>query len=143
MSRAEALIHHAAAALVGITGLAYFWTLWLAELPADEFGIGVHPLQGDFQHLHILTAPILIFASGLIWKRHAWARIKEQHKKHRRTGILLATTLLPMVLSGYLLQISVEEIWREIWRWVHSGTSGLWLLAYGIHQFERTRNQKA
>ena len=140
MSRAEALLHHAAALLVGTTGLAYFWALWLAQVAADEFGPGIHPLQDDFQYLHILAAPALVFASGLIWKRHAWKRIKNGHREHRRTGILLAASLVPMILSGYLLQVSVEEFWREAWRWVHSGVSGLWILAYGIHQLQRARD---
>ncbi|MBS1152453.1 MAG: hypothetical protein H6Q89_4151, partial [Myxococcaceae bacterium] len=39
----------------------------------------------------------------------------------------------PMVASGYLLQVSVEPLWRTIFLWTHLATSALWVLGYVIH----------
>ena len=44
-----------------------------------------------------------------------------------------------MILSGYLLQVSYAEPWREIWRVTHLLSSLVWLIAYGVHQLSKAR----
>jgi hypothetical protein len=39
-----------------------------------------------------------------------------------------------MILSGYLLQISVHPDWRKAWIVLHVSTSLLWLLSFVVHQ---------
>ena len=63
MTRTEAWFSHVAAALVGGTGLVYGWMRYFAESD-DPFAIANHPWQPHFQHLHVLTAPLLVFACG-------------------------------------------------------------------------------
>lgn len=133
MTRAEAWLQHTANVLVGGTGVVYGWMLYFAE-PADEFALVNHSAQPAVHALHVLTAPLLVFAGGLIWQRHVWARVRSGYPGRRPTGLVLAATLLPMIASGYLLQTAVDEGWRSVWLWVHLVTSGLWLLAYGVHQ---------
>ncbi|HXO18770.1 MAG TPA: hypothetical protein VOA87_02470, partial [Thermoanaerobaculia bacterium] len=72
MTRLEAWTVHAATILVGSTGLVYAWMRYLLA-PADPFAVVNHPLQPLVQHLHVLAAPLLVFAVGLIWRRHVWA----------------------------------------------------------------------
>ena len=55
----------------------------------------------------------------------------------RPTGLALASSFLPMVASGYLLQTAESESWREAWVWVHVATSCLWLVAMGVHLVSR------
>jgi hypothetical protein len=43
-----------------------------------------------------------------------------------------------MVLSGYLLQISGDPAWRQIWLVSHLVSSLIWLPFYAIHQLTRT-----
>ncbi len=132
MSRPQAWLLHASSLTVGGTGLTYGYMRYFAE-PSDPFSIVNHPLQSDVQHLHILLAPLGLFACGWIWQNHVWKRVRSGIKKHRRSGWLLMATLVPMVFSGYLVQVSEQESARLLWAWVHGITSCVWLLFALIH----------
>lgn len=136
MTRAEAWLQHAANVLVGGTGLVYAWMRYLV-VPDDPYAVVNHPLERDVQHLHVLAAPLLVFAVALVWQRHVWARVRSGFAVRRPTGLALASSFLPMVASGYLLQTAESEAWREAWVWVHVATSCLWLLAMGVHLVSR------
>ena len=133
MSRFEAFFLHLSNVLVGGTGLVYAWMIYLAE-PADPYAVVSHPWQPHLQHLHVLAAPLLVFAAGLIWRRHVVACWKQGIRQRHRSGVSLALTLVPMVVSGYLIQTAVEPGWRQAWVWIHLVTAALWVLGYLVHQ---------
>lgn len=133
MTRFETWLQHGSNLLVGGTGLVYGWMRYFAE-SQDPFALVNHPLQPDLQHMHVLCAPLLVFAAGMIWPRHVWSRLRSGFSPRRPTGLVLAISLAPMVLSGYLLQVSVDELWRSIWIWIHGLVSCLWLVGYLVHQ---------
>lgn len=132
MTRFEAWLVHLANLLVGGTGLVYAWFRYVAA-PVDEFS-AVHPAQGLAQHAHVLAAPLLVFALGLIWRGHVWAGLRLGSAARRRSGVALLALAAPMVASGYLLQIAVEPAWREAWIVVHVAASLLWILGTLAHQ---------
>jgi hypothetical protein len=133
VSRFEAWFLHLSSLLVGGTGLVYAWMVYLVK-PADPYSVVNHPWQPAVQHLHILVAPLLVFAAGMVWRRHAWSHWQRGVEPRRRSGASLIFTLVPMVVSGYLIQTAVEGDWRRIWVVVHLVASGLWLLGYLAHQ---------
>jgi len=133
VSRFEAWMLHLSSLLVGGTGLVYAWMVFLSK-PADPYAVVNHPLQPQVQHLHILAAPLLVFAVGLVWRRHVWLHWRQGVQKSRRSGLSLVLTAVPMVLSGYLIQTAVDGDWRQVWVWIHLVASGLWLLGYLAHQ---------
>lgn len=133
MSRFEAWMLHLSNLLVGGTGLVYAWMVFLAE-PSDPYAVVNHPLQPQAQHLHILLAPLLVFTAGLVWRRHVWSQWKRGIEERRRSGLSMIFVLVPMIVSGYLIQTATGDEWRRIWVWVHLATSGLWLLGYLAHQ---------
>ena len=134
MTRTEAWSHHVANALVGGTGVVYAWMLYLVT-PDDPFALVNHPHQPTFHALHIVTAPLLVFVAGVSWKRHVWARVRSGYPHRRKTGLTLFALLFPMVSSGYLLQVSVDETLRQVYLVTHVATSVLWILTYLAHQF--------
>ena len=138
MSRFERwLIHLSNLAVVG-TGLVY--TLMLFGLESDDpFSVVNHPLQPQTQHLHVMVAPLFVFAVGLIWRRHIWGHWSGRKPQSRRSGVSLLFLLAPMVASGYLLQISVDPSWRGVWSIVHLLTGGLWVLAFAGHYLSARR----
>lgn len=138
MTRLEAWCTHLATLLVGGTGLVYAWMRYLAT-PLDPDALVSHPWQPTVQHLHVLTAPLLVFAAGLLWRRHIWEGLRWRPRERLRSGIALALALLPMVASGYLLQTSVEPWWHQCWVIVHGTASTLWLVGYGAHQLSPRR----
>lgn len=141
MTKRTAWFLHLSALLVGGTGLVFGWMLYLAE-PVDEFAIVNHPWQPDVQHLHVLTAPLLVFTCGLIWFAHVWRRIRSGYPHRRKTGIVLAVLLGPMIASGYLIQVSVDPTWRLAWVWTHGVSSSLWVIVYVAHQFSGRQLQR-
>jgi len=132
VSRLEAWLLHVANFLVGGTGLVYAVVRYLLE-PSDPFS-PVHPAQPPVQHAHVWTAPLLLFAVGLVWKAHAWAGVRLGVRSRRRTGLVLVLSLAPMALSGGFLQTAVSPGWRAVWVAIHLATSFLWLAGYAAHQ---------
>jgi hypothetical protein len=133
LSRWEVWLLQASNLLVIGTGLVYGFMRYLMS-PADEWAVVNHPWQPHLQHLHVLTAPLLVFAVGLVWHRHVSRHYASGTPNRRRTGLTIAGAAAPMIASGYLLQIAVEPAWRRAWIVVHVTTSVLWLLGYLAHQ---------
>ena len=133
MTRLEAWFLHVATLLVGGGGLVYAWMRYLAR-PDDPFAVVNHPWQPEAQHLHVLAAPLLVFAIGLIWKAHAWPAVRLRVAARRRSGLALVATAAPMVASGYLLQTATAAGWRQAWLVIHLVASALWLGGYLAHQ---------
>lgn len=132
MTKNQARFEHIANALVGFSGLLYAYFRYFCA-SSDPFSAAPHPLETWMQAAHIVVAPILVFAAGLIWKDHVWNKIKKSRSPRRFTGITLAVMLLPMIVSGYLVQTTVDDGWRKTWAISHWVTSGLWLGAYLGH----------
>ncbi len=138
MNRPTAWFMHGSTLAVGVTGLIYAWMLYFAK-PSDDFAIVNHPWQPSLQGLHIISAPLLIFGLGLLWQSHAWGRWRSGSRARRRSGLVLGLAIAPMIMSGYLLQVATDELWREVWVWVHLISSLLWLPGYAWHQLIRSR----
>jgi len=132
VSRGQALFLHLANIAVCGTGLIYAWMRYLGE-PADEWAVVNHPWQPQLQHLHVLAAPLLVFAVGLIWSAHVLGKMKIC-RTNIIAGIGLTALFLPMASSGYLLQVAVDPGWRRTWIWAHVVSSLLWVSAFVLHQ---------
>lgn len=131
---------HISTILVGVTGVVYAVMRYLME-PADAFSVVGHPWQPGVQYLHIVAAPFAVFAIGLIWKNHIYDHYRRGLATGRRSGISLMLTMAPMVVSGYLIQVSVGEFWRTAWIVVHCVTSFLWITGYLMHQLTHLRRR--
>ncbi len=132
MNRTELLFVHVANGLVAATGLVYAAMRYFMT-PVDEFSVVNHPWQPHVQHLHVLSAPLLVFAVGLIWSRHVLLRLRNGDNG-RVSGLGLLVGFVPMALSGYLVQVAVQPSWRAMWIVVHVASSMLWLVAFTLHQ---------
>jgi len=140
MTRAQAWTLHVANALVGGTGLVYAWMRYVAEAD-DPFAVVNHPWQPAVQHAHVLVAPLLVFAVGMVWTGHAWHHYRSRTAHRRRTGLSLGLLFLPMAASGYALQVCADERWRLAWVWCHGLASALWVVATAAHLLGRRRAQ--
>ena len=141
MSRWERLLQYGSNALVVGTGMVYAVMRYFMT-PVDEWAVVNHPWQPHVQHLHVLTAPLLVFACGLIWQRHVAGRMRADERNRRVSGPGLAVAFVPMIASGYLLQITSTAGWRQTWLVVHLLTAGLWILLTATH-FLRWRVARA
>lgn len=125
-------LHLAALATAG-TGLMDGLLRWFG-MRMGEFGPEPHPWLPAAQHLHVLTAPLLLFALGMTVRGHLQAKLK-RGSEGRRTGLGAAFLIAPMVLSGYAVQVVTSPAWRTAFSWAHGISAGLFLLAYLGHLF--------
>ena len=140
MTAYERWLFYAANLLVGGTGLVYGAFRYVVRA-GDPAGVGVHPAQPLWQHLHLWFAPLLVLAIGHLHARHAWAHWRDGVRSGRRSGLSLLALAAPMTVSGYLLQTAVDERWRAAWIVAHVTTSLLWLAAVMAHVWGRRRAQ--
>jgi hypothetical protein len=133
MSRTERWLIQISNLLVGGTGLVYAVMKYLL-VPASPFSVINHPLQPLVLTLHLVAAPLLVLAVGILWKGHIAERWSSGRPAGRISGIGLGLTFLPMMLSGYLLQTASAPFWRQTWLAVHLTSSAIWLLMFTAHQ---------
>ncbi len=131
---------HLANVLVGGSGVVLAVMIYLME-PMDQWSVVNHPFQPFVLHTHVVSAPLMIFVFGVFWAVHVLPKLQLRTPEGRKSGIVLAVMTLPMVVSGYLLQVAVEPVWRTLWEVSHLVTSVLWLAAVGVHVVGRVKGE--
>lgn len=119
-------------AATGLTGVVYWWMENMME-PADAWAAINHPLQPWVLKAHIVVAPVLVFAVGLVAAEHIWRHFRAGVRRGRRSGVLAMGVFVPMVLSGYLIQAVTHVGLLEALVWVHLITGVLYLLGVALH----------
>lgn len=142
MKRTDAALTYVATASAAGTGFVYGWMLYLAE-PVDEFALVNHPWQPTMHLLHVVTVPLFVFAFGLLWPTHIAPKLRSGARARRRSGIGLVFLAVPMIASGYAVQVSVAAEWRTAWAWVHGVTSVLFTLVFVLHLLARIGPSRA
>lgn len=112
MTRFEKGLLQASAILVAVTGFLYLGMKYGLQ-PAQPWDAVNHPLQPLILKVHILSAPFLVFAIGLIATRHIWRHYRENVAKGRRSGITTVLFTGPMVVTGYLIQAVTHVGWLQ------------------------------
>jgi len=123
---------HVTAILVGASGILYGVMKYFLR-PLDPDSPVNHPWQPWVLDAHVLAAPLFVFALGLIFRRHAMARIRNGEQVGRRTGIGLVAIVAPVILSGYVLQALTGDSARRWTGWSHTALGLLFALAYALH----------
>ncbi|MBM3977881.1 MAG: hypothetical protein FJ299_12945 [Planctomycetes bacterium] len=131
MNRRLAWSVHTTSLLVAGSGIALAWCVYL-RTPADPEAL-VDPLQGLLQHAHVLAAPLSTLALGAAWAMHAWPKWRGGERQARASGLTLIGLSLPMILSGYLLQIASSLEARAAWSLVHTWGSLAWTAVALLH----------
>ncbi len=149
MSRLSARLLHIASFLVIGSGAIWAYLRYVHDLgPEPEDPVlamewsGIHPWEPSLRDLHLLAAPLLVFAVGLIWSGHVAPRLFRPWAR-RATGLGLALLFGPMVITGILLQVAESEASRTLWAWAHGISSLVWAAAYLAHQLRPKRRRVA
>lgn len=137
MSRWHAWTFHSLSAIVSLTGVVYFWMKHLLETD-DPFALVNHPLQPAMLNVHILAAPLLVFVLGLIYGSHIAAKLSKAGE-NKRSGLMALFSFLPMVFSGYLLQVASTPWLRQMALVLHLVTGAVFALTYLVHQIITVR----
>jgi uncharacterized membrane protein YidH (DUF202 family) len=136
------------------------WLLWLSTAAVAVSGIALgclkyfvrsddpyaavhHPLQPVMLKLHVLSAPTLVFALGVVYTRHVVRQWRAGRARGRPSGIGIVATLAPMVLSGYLIQTLSSESWLFRVSMLHGAASLAYLAVLLVHQVAAWRGERA
>jgi len=133
VTRTEKVLVHGSTWAVAGSGLVYAWMKYFLRHD-DPYSAVNHPWQPAALAWHVVAAPFLVFAVGLIAREHILSRIQEGGPpRTRRSGLLAALLVLPMVLSGYGLQVTSEPAIRGALVAVHLTTGLPFFLVYVAH----------
>lgn len=124
----------------GLTGVVYWWMDHMMA-PLDEWAVINHPLQPWVLKAHIISAPLLVFAVGLITVDHIWKHFRSPATRARRSGAAAMWAVAPMVLSGYLVQAVTELRWLTVLGWLHVIAGLLFTLGLTAHQLAVVRSR--
>lgn len=142
MSRWEKRIFQSLLTLVTLSGLVYLAIRYAME-NNDPFSVINHPLEPIALDLHVLTAPFLILAGGMLMRSHAWPRFKSGNPARRRSGMTSAVLFLAMVVSGYGLEVAVRPLLGYMFWALHIGFGLAFVFAYVGHLVSRIRIKKS
>jgi uncharacterized membrane protein YidH (DUF202 family) len=132
MTRLQVIYLQLCVVLTAATGIVFAWMKYGMKT-TDPFSVVNHPMQPFMLAAHVVVAPLLVFAFGWIFNDHIWAKFRSPGAPQRGTGIWSMAAIVPMILSGYLLQVSTAEATRQAMAAAHWVSSGLFVLAYGVH----------
>jgi len=100
----------------------------------DPYAVIHHPWQPLMLKLHIVSAPLLVFAVGLVFAEHIWKQWHAGRARGRWSGLWTLGTLVPMVFSGYLIQSVTHDGWLDSMIVVHLVTGFAYMLGFFAHQ---------
>jgi hypothetical protein len=133
ITRFEKALLAVAVLAAGVTGLALAWVKHFMT-SHDPFSVVNHPWQPYLLSSHVLVVPVLLFAVGLITREHILGRYRDaKARRGRRSGIVLAWVLVPLVVSGYAIQVLTSRGARDSLGWLHLGVGIIFLAFYCFH----------
>lgn len=132
MSRFEKWSVWGTSALTVLTGVGYFVTKYMVA-PPDPYAVVNHPLQPWFLKAHVVVSPLMLFALGTIAVQHVWKHYISGMEVSRRSAVITAAAVIPMVLTGYLIQVLTDEGWVRAMALSHIVFGALYGLGLALH----------
>jgi hypothetical protein len=133
MSAFERWLLHAATGITAATGFLYLGMKYLLTRD-DPFSAVNHPWQPHVLALHVLAAPLLVFALGLIAREHIVGRfLDDRPQRGRASGVATFLVALPMIASGYLMQVLTDPAMRRALIVIHIASGALFTLWFAGH----------
>ena len=136
MSRLQLLWLHVSVGITAITGIVFAVMKYFLR-SADEFAVVNHPLQPWMLSTHVVVAPLVLFILGWTFSNHMLPKARFGDDTGRKSGMSAMWLIVPMTVSGYLLQVSVEETLRQAMAVAHWISSGLFVIVYVVHLLKR------
>lgn len=117
----------------GLTGAVYWWMEHMME-PMSEWAVINHPLQPWTLKAHIVVAPLMVLAVGMISLDHIWKHYHGRVRRARTSGVATMSVIAPMILSGYLIQAVTHAGWLTALVWAHVVTGVLYSVGLAWHK---------
>jgi len=133
MSRFERWSVWVTSTITAITGIGLLWTKYFIQT-SDPWAVVNSPLQPWLLRSHLVVSPLLVFAIGLITTRHIWRHLRTRVRIGRRTGVAMGFVLFPMIVSGYLIQVTTDRAWLTAIIVAHIATGLVYCAGIVLHQ---------
>ena len=133
MTLSERIFLIGSSGLTALTGTIYGIMKYFM-VSTDPYAVINHPWQPYFLKLHILTAPLMVFAVGLVFRRHVIERWRSGSAGGRRSGAIITGLFTPLVLTGYLIQVVTGGALLQGLVLSHLVTAGAFLAGLGMHR---------
>ena len=133
MNRFEKWMLWTSFVLTAVTGTGLLWTKYFMYTN-DPWAVINHPFQPWLLKAHIVSAPALVFALGLISSKHVWQHFKTRVPAGRRTGIATFVMGTLMILSGYLIQVVTQVTPLKVLAISHIALGFVFLVGFVAHQ---------
>jgi hypothetical protein len=137
MSRAQVLLLQLSLLAMAASGLAFAWMKYFMKSD-DPFAVVNHPWQPHMLSAHVLIAPVAVFAIGWVFGNHIWPAYRGG-ARNRASGIAAMLFIVPMTLSGYLMQVSTADATRKAFAISHWVSVGFFLIGYAAHVIHKPR----
>ena len=132
MTRAQIIYLHVTLALTALTGTVFAGMKYFMRND-DFYAAANHPWQPYILSAHVLVSPLLLFGLGWVFGNHIWPKFRFGNGPRRRTGISSMWMIVPMTLSGYLIQVATSDSIRYAMAVSHWVSSGIFASAYVAH----------
>lgn len=142
MKRWELFLLHASALAITISGLVYGIMKYVMTGSDPDSPLG-HPWQPGALKAHVLAAPFLVFALGLIARGHALPKWRSGETSGKTSGLCLLGLVAPLVLSGYAVQVLTGEALRKGTGWGHTAIGAVFAAAYVLHLLKRRASSES
>lgn len=137
MSRAQVALLQLSLLGMALTGVVFAWMKYFMKSD-DPFAVVNHPWQPHLMTAHVLLGPVAVFAIGWVFGNHIWPAYRGG-APNRASGIVSTLFIVPMTISGYLMQVSTEDATRKAFAISHWISVGFFLLAYAAHLVKKAR----
>jgi len=141
LNRFEVWLLHVSTFVLSATGLIYAVMHYLMK-PVDPFSVVNHPWEPYMIAAHIVVAPVLVLAVGLIVHSHILWKLENGARIARRSGIFLMPLFAVMVVSGYMLQV-ITGTGHPVMVWIHLVSGTFWFLSFVVHQISSIRFRRS
>jgi len=132
MKRWEASLIRWGFGLASASGVVYGVMKYFLAGSDPDSRVG-HPWQPAALAAHVLAAPVAVFCMGLLLRGHALPRLMGGEREKRTTGLALTAIGVPLVFSGYLVQVFTGEAVRKVTGWLHAAVGIVFALAFALH----------
>ncbi len=127
--------------LISYTGILLFIIKYFYP-PLNEYSIIHHPWEQFILKAHIIVSSVSVFAFGYVFAIHAIPYIIQKVQKAVKSGMVIFVLVVPMILSGYFIQVIVHEWSLWIVTWIHIITGIIFMLVFILHQFRVNPEKK-
>lgn len=141
MTRFERWMLWVPGVIVTVTGIGFGWIKYFVE-PSDPYAVVRHPLEPWLLKIHIVAAPFLVFGFGLVFMQHILRQWRSGRPSGRRSGLATALTVIPMILSGYLIQTVTGRTLVIALVVVHIVTGLAYFGMFSAHQVFMSRRER-